>query len=313
MQSYNDPDLQAPKKSLFNTKTITHFLKKIDPKEIEFEQNNELAQGAFAVVRKGKWNNLAVAIKTKKNNTQGIDHGFDNEIQIADYLAGKQSNKQPSQQSNNSEYPLINIHGYNNNMIVMELMQHGDLIDFLQKYDEENDQAILPHIALDFFKGLELLHFYNIIHRDIKCDNVLLDANKRAKICDFGFSVFANDAHQYIDKAALGTLEYAAPEILEPDDGEDVCYSFATDMYAAAILIYILFAQRNPYPSKYSKKQILDAVLNDERPAIPYDKIKFPFFMFITCSWNKHQHERFSASEAIETVERYVNNARPSF
>jgi serine/threonine protein kinase len=65
--------------------------------------------------------------------------------------------------------------------VIMEYMEGGMLTDIIDKLPFTEDQ--ISCILLETLKGLSHLHERNIIHRDIKSDNVLLDASGRVKIC----------------------------------------------------------------------------------------------------------------------------------
>lgn len=70
-------------------------------------------------------------------------------------------------------------------------------------------------VALDIARGLHWLHSRSLVHLDIKTSNVLLTADGRAKIADFGLSHFLSD-RDYLSESVvqMGTFPYAAPEVL---------------------------------------------------------------------------------------------------
>lgn len=69
----------------------------------------------------------------------------------------------------------------------MEYAANGDLLSFL-KQKKRLDENDAKYMFFQICIGLRYIHNLNIIHRDIKLDNILLDDNYRCKICDFGVS-----------------------------------------------------------------------------------------------------------------------------
>nr|GEW02725.1 serine/threonine-protein kinase HT1-like [Tanacetum cinerariifolium] len=87
--------------------------------------------------------------------------------------------------------------------------------DSLRSYLEKNRKMKLPfkiviRFALDIAKGLSYLHSENIIHRDVKSDNMLMDEKILIKLADFGESVAEP---LYMKSCKVRTLGYMAPEV----------------------------------------------------------------------------------------------------
>lgn len=93
-------------------------------------------------------------------------------------------------------------------MIVMELCERGALRECLHTDLPWNLRA---RIALDISMGISFLHDQQIIHRDIKSTNVLIDSEWRAKLCDFSFACH-NESSSKKD-ITYGTDEFMAPEV----------------------------------------------------------------------------------------------------
>src|SRR5262249_21280570 len=99
----------------------------------------------------------------------------------------------------------------------------------------------------DIADALDYMHEQGIIHRDIKASNVLLDAEGRCYLSDFGIARRTTDATQMTSTGnVLGTVEYMAPDLFE-DDGKADAY---TDLYALGILLFEMVTGRLPFTSE---------------------------------------------------------------
>ena len=102
----------------------------------------------------------------------------------------------------------------NNVYILMEYCSEGSLARLLNSYGKFH-QAMLLHYTHQILEGLVFLHSLHIVHRDIKPDNVLIDAEGRVKLADFGSAILNNDVQRFSGLAAnslIGTPNYIAPE-----------------------------------------------------------------------------------------------------
>ena len=131
----------------------------------------------------------------------------------------------------------------------MEYASHSSLHSFLKakpgrKLKEDECKYIFKQIV----EGIVYLHSKNIIHRDIKLENLLLDEIKTLKIIDFGFSVCVKP-DQKINNFC-GTPTYMAPEIVSKKE-----YSGApVDVWALGVLLYVLLCGTFPFKAQDEKE-----------------------------------------------------------
>ncbi|BFZ23884.1 hypothetical protein BsWGS_26923 [Bradybaena similaris] len=132
---------------------------------------------------------------------------------------------------------------------VIEFVNGGDLMYHMQRQrrlPEEHARFYAAEICL----ALNFLHVRGIVYRDLKLDNVLLDAEGHIKLTDYGM---CKEGLKPGDTTGTfcGTPNYIAPEILR---GEE--YDFSVDWWALGVLMYEMLAGRSPF----------DAVGNADNP-----------------------------------------------
>ncbi|ETV68999.1 TKL protein kinase [Aphanomyces astaci] len=124
--------------------------------------------------------------------------------------------------------------------LVVEYMDYGDLRQHLETTTPDSfDWTDKLQIATDVVDGLLYLHSMDIIHRDLKARNVLLNHHLRAKLTDFGI---ARDVTLDTMTQGVGTCRWTAPEVLEGNH-----YTVAADVYSFGMVLVELDTHKVPY------------------------------------------------------------------
>ncbi len=184
---------------------------------------------------------------------------------------------------------LVTVHDFVSDQglmgLTVELVEHGTLADLLASRRLDWREAVA--LGLQIARGLEHAHARGVIHGDIKPSNVLLDADGRVKVTDFGTARFT-DAAAEGEGLFIGTVAYAAPERLA---GEPV--SAATDIHALGVLLFELIAGKLPYRGD-GTEDIATLIgtapppsLRAEAPDVPADLERF-----VTACLAKHPSAR---------------------
>lgn len=128
--------------------------------------------------------------------------------------------------------------------MVLEYSGGGDLLQFVKtrgKLTESESAQILSQLV----SGLQACHSKNIIHRDVKLDNVLIGESYAAvKLCDFGVSRVVTPGQKISEQC--GTPAYIAPEIIA-DRGYE---GFPVDVWSLGVLLYAMLTGTVPFRAK---------------------------------------------------------------
>ena len=141
--------------------------------------------------------------------------------------------------------------------IITEFMQGGELFFHLHKEKRFNNEKAKFYI-IEMILAIEYLHKNNMLYRDLKPENVLIDKTGHIKLTDFGLSKIIRKPK---DKAytICGTPQYLAPEVLS-DQG----YDYTVDWWSLGCVFYELLIGRAPY------KILLGDSLNEDIYSKPY-------------------------------------------
>ncbi len=206
-----------------------------------FATDTIAGSGAFANVYRGVLEDgTEIAVKRFKNCSPNGDADFIREVEALSNARHKNLVTLrgcciASSSSSTGQYVMGVPENIHQRIIVCDFMQNGSLHDFLfrspttaasreqlleQLSASSSNTKILDwptrqKIAIDMARGIDYLHYRaqpQILHRDIKSSNILLDSNFNARVSDFGLAKFTPDGITHLTTRAAGTFGYIAPE-----------------------------------------------------------------------------------------------------
>ena len=280
------------------------FLKEIKDEDYEklYEINDKIGRGQFGKVFKG------INKKSKKMRAIKIIEIYNNKDNnfIKNINNELNNMKICSKDNDNSVKYYEHFHYKDKFVIVMELCDNS-LQNILDERKEGFTCKQIFNIMSQLNNTFKIMHKNNIIHRDLKLDNILVkykdnnnnnndsDINFIVKLTDYGIS---KQLKRTINTTSIGTIQTMAPEILEGKNK----YGYACDLWSIGIIIYQLFFKEYPYKGetqvaiykqieelgkkvlKTTKNEKLDNLINsllirDPEKRINYEKyFNHPFF-----------------------------------
>jgi len=147
--------------------------------------------------------------------------------------------------------------------IVMEFVDGQTLKSHIATLTSGTGVPVLQ--ALDWIEqiaqGLKAAHEMNIIHRDIKTENIMITRDGRLKIMDFGLAKFRTDAGITQTKTSVGTLSYMSPEQVQATPVDYRC-----DIWSLGIVAYEILTGELPFKAEH-EAALIYLILNEEPPA----------------------------------------------
>lgn len=201
-----------------------------DPNQL-YSKIKKVGQGASGSVYVAKTLSTGQRVAIK---TMDLSHQPRKELIVNEILVMKES-QHPNIVNFLESYLVRN----NELWVIMEFMEGGALTDIIDNNTLEEDQ--IAAICFETCKGLQHLHAQSIIHRDIKSDNVLLNASGQVKITDFGFCAKLTD--QKSKRATMvGTPYWMAPEVVKQKE-----YGAKVDIWSLGIMAIEMIENEPPY------------------------------------------------------------------
>ncbi|CAA0818662.1 PB1 domain-containing protein tyrosine kinase [Striga hermonthica] len=236
-------------------------------KYADVEELQELGSGTFGTVYHGKWRGTDVAIKRiKKSCFAG--GSSEQERLTKDFWREAKILSRLHHPNIVAFYGVVPDGPGGTLATVSEYMSNGSLRHVLTRKDRALDRRRKVIIALDASFGMEYLHLKNIVHFDLKCDNLLVNLGDSqrpvCKVTDFGLSRIKQNT--LVSGGVRGTLPWMAPELL---NGNSSRVSEKVDVFSFGIAMWEILTGEEPYIDMHCGAIIGGIVNNTLRPVIP--------------------------------------------
>ncbi|XP_021689379.2 serine/threonine-protein kinase STY13 [Hevea brasiliensis] len=280
----------------------------IDPHKLTIK--NFIARGSFASVHRGDYDGRDVAVKVfdwgedqkTKAQISSLRIAFRQEVSVWHNLTHPNVSQFIGAVLGTSEIKFQNHSGQigmpvNLCCLVTDYQPGGTLKSYLVK----NRKRKLPfekfmQLSLDLARGLSYLHSKNIVHRDVKTENLLLDKNQALKITDFGVArleaLNPNEMTGY-----TGSLGYMAPEVFDNKP-----YNRKCDVYSFGICLWEMYCCDMLYPNLSFYELTSAVVYRNLRPEIPKCCPSSLEKLMKRC-WDADPNKRPEMEEVVSTLE----------
>jgi serine/threonine protein kinase/Tfp pilus assembly protein PilF len=179
--------------------------------------------------------------------------------------------------------------------IAMEYVDGTNLLDILRDHPMDSDEV--ARIGVQVSSGLEAAHKNGVVHRDIKSANIMMTADGRPIIMDFGLATAKGSATITGSDTVVGTLAYMSPEQLRGDPVDE-----RTDIWSLGTCLYEMLSGRLPFVAEY-ETALGYAILNEDAPPLSELRPGLPFTLglVIETALSKDAEKRYPNMSAMRT------------
>ncbi|XP_076855247.1 serine/threonine-protein kinase A-Raf [Brachyhypopomus gauderio] len=211
----------------------------------EVNMQKRIGSGSFGTVYKGKWHgDVAIKILKVTEPTPEQLQAFRNEMQVL---------------RKTRHVNILLFMGFMtkpNFAIITQWCEGSSLYRHLHVTETKFDTMRRIDVARQTAQGMDYLHAKNIIHRDLKSNNIFLHEGWTVKIGDFGLATVKSrwSGSQQVEQPS-GSILWMAPEVIRMQDANP--YTFQSDVYGYGVVLFELMSGTLPYSNINNRDQII--------------------------------------------------------
>ncbi|XP_059475942.1 serine/threonine-protein kinase D1 isoform X2 [Neocloeon triangulifer] len=181
--------------------------------------------------------------------------------------------------------------------VVMEKLR-GDMLEMILSSEKGRlSERITKFLITQILIALKHLHSKNVVHCDLKPENVLLSTNvdyPQVKLCDFGYAKIIGE--KSFRKSVVGTPAYLAPEVLR-----NKCYNRSLDMWSVGVIVYVSLSGTFPFNEE---EDINDQIQNAAfmYPPNPWKEISSDAIDLINNLLQVKQRKRLTVDKSLSHI-----------
>lgn len=166
------------------------------------------------------------------------------------------------------------------------------------------DYRFLAFLLAEVADALAGAHDAGVIHRDVKPHNMLLSAQNRLHLTDFGLARLIDEPHLTVSGEVMGTPAYLSPEQIR---AHPAAITPATDVYSLGVTMYEMLTQQKPFDGE-NREQILDRICRDEPAAPRRLNPRIPIDLETLClrAMEREPHKRPTAAALRDDLRRFA-------
>lgn len=190
--------------------------------------------------------------------------------------------------------------------ITMEFVDGRTVQDILRDTGKPLPIKKAIDYAIQIATGLDAAHKKNIIHRDIKSDNIMITPGDRVKIMDFGLAKLTDDTLITQIGTRMGTVAYMSPEQAEGDEVDH-----RTDLWSLGVVLYEMICGQRPFKGD-AEQAVIYSILKEQPPpltglrtGVPMELERIVFKAVEKNSAERYQHADEMLADLRVLINRY--------